>query len=240
VTQDLLLWSTAELGYLRLPDGFVQASSIMPQKRNPVALEHIRAILSRAVGQAVAVMLAVHNTPFGDVVDTEDDLQPLVFSTFGDVTRAVRLMGAALAGVELDVAKLEARADECGTTLTELADSLARERNVPFRTAHRVAARLGAIRQTHPSMPLAQALAAACEGLCDPPPRYTEQELAERLDARYFVNIRDTLGGPSPAETERGLTRARESLAADEAWWARARSGLDEARRRLDARSAAL
>ena len=54
VVQDLLLWCTAEFGYLRLSDGFVQCSSIMPQKRNPVALEHARAIASKAVGQATA------------------------------------------------------------------------------------------------------------------------------------------------------------------------------------------
>ena len=94
--QDLLQWSTAEFGYLRLGDGFVQCSSIMPQKRNPVALEHARAIASKALGQAQAIVTAVHNTPFGDIVDTEDDLQPLVFSTFRDATRGVRLVAAAM------------------------------------------------------------------------------------------------------------------------------------------------
>ena len=54
--QDLLLWCTVEFGYLRLADGFVQASSIMPQKRNPVALEHARAIASKALGQASAIV----------------------------------------------------------------------------------------------------------------------------------------------------------------------------------------
>src|SRR4051812_175376 len=82
VVQDFLLWCTAEFGYLRLSEGFVQGSSIMPQKRNPVALEHTRAIASKAVGQASAVILSVHNTPFGDIVDTEDDLQPLVSQMF--------------------------------------------------------------------------------------------------------------------------------------------------------------
>ena len=48
VVQDFLLWGTMEFGYLRLADGFVQSSSIMPQKRNPVALEHARAIGSKA------------------------------------------------------------------------------------------------------------------------------------------------------------------------------------------------
>ena len=52
VVQDLLLWCTAEFRYLRLGDGFVQVSSIMPQKRNPVALEHARSIGSKALGQA--------------------------------------------------------------------------------------------------------------------------------------------------------------------------------------------
>jgi argininosuccinate lyase len=62
----------------------------MPQKRNPVALEHARAIASRALGESQAVVTTVHNTPFGDIVDTEDDLQPLVFSTFGDARSSMR------------------------------------------------------------------------------------------------------------------------------------------------------
>src|SRR5262249_27044535 len=140
--QDMLLWSTAEFGYLRFGDGFVQASSIMPQKRNPVAMEHARAIGSKALGQTQAVLTSVHNTPFGDIVDTEDDLQPLVFSMFRDATRAVKLVGAAMATVEFDPARLEAKAAEGWTTLTELADTLVRDHRLPFRKAHGVAARL--------------------------------------------------------------------------------------------------
>ena len=75
----------------------------MPQKRNPVALEHARALASMALGQTQAIQLAVHNTPFGDIVDTEDDLQPLVAV---DV-RATRLAPwrwspAAMAAAEFD------------------------------------------------------------------------------------------------------------------------------------------
>ena len=87
--QDMLLWCTSEVGYLRLPDDLVQISSIMPQKRNPVALEHARALLSKAVAQANGLPLVVHNTPFGDIVDTEDDLQPIVASMFKDATFVV-------------------------------------------------------------------------------------------------------------------------------------------------------
>ena len=137
--QDLLLWCTQEVGYLRLSDGFVQTSSIMPQKRNPVALEHARALASKAFGQAQAVAAAVHNTPFGDIVDTEDDLQPLVASMFKDATRAISLLGAALRGVEFDAATMRARASEGWVTITELADTLAREHGVSFGSGHAIA-----------------------------------------------------------------------------------------------------
>ncbi len=106
VVQDLLLWCTAEVGYLRLDDSFVQVSSIMPQKRNPVALEHARALASKAFAELSAVPAAVHNTPFGDIVDTEDDLQPLVATAFRDATRAIALVAAAMTSVEFDVARM--------------------------------------------------------------------------------------------------------------------------------------
>jgi argininosuccinate lyase len=55
VTQDFLLWATVDVGYLRLADDLVQISSIMPQKRNPVALEHTRVLASRAVAELGAI-----------------------------------------------------------------------------------------------------------------------------------------------------------------------------------------
>src|SRR5688572_2352113 len=142
VVQDLLLWCTSEFGYLRLSDGFVQCSSIMPQKRNPVALEHARSIGSKAVGQAGAIMLAAHNTPFGDIVDTEDDLQPLVFSMFRDAGRAVRLVAAAMSCARFDTALMAQRAAQGWITVTELADTLARDHGVPFKAGHQIASRL--------------------------------------------------------------------------------------------------
>ncbi len=120
VVQDFLLWSSAEFDYVRLGDGFVQCSSIMPQKRNPVALEHARAIASKAFGQAQGILTAVHNTPFGDIVDTEDDLQPLVFSMFRDATRATKVVAAAMKTAEFDAGRLEARAG-CGWTTLDRA-----------------------------------------------------------------------------------------------------------------------
>ncbi len=238
--QDLLLWSTSEFGYLRLGDGFVQSSSIMPQKRNPVALEHARAIGSKALGQSQAIVLSVHNTPFGDIVDTEDDLQPLVFAMFRDATRAVELVAAAMHTAEFDAARLEARAGDGWTTLTELADTLARERGLPFRAAHAICGRLIALRHKQPETPLAELLAEASANVSVPPIVYSEAELATILSPRHFVEVRNTLGGPAPEETARAAGVSCRKLEADEAWSAGAAKVLNEARRKLADRSATL
>jgi argininosuccinate lyase len=238
--QDLLLWGTAEFNYVRFGDGFVQGSSIMPQKRNPVAIEHARAIGSKALGQAQAIVLTVHNTPFGDIVDTEDDLQPLVFAMFRDATRAVSLVAAAMASAEFEPAALEARAGDGWTTLTELADTLVRDHGLPFKTAHAIAGRLVGGRQRDPTRSLAELLKDATTELLGAPLAYSEDEVAHILSPRYFVEIRKTLGGPAPEETARAARASRQQLEMDEAWWSRASDALANAERTLADRSAAL
>jgi argininosuccinate lyase len=238
--QDLLQWCTVEFGYLRLGDGFVQPSSIMPQKRNPVSVEHARGIASRALGEALAVIVAVHNTPFGDIVDTEDDLQPVVSTAFWDATRAINLIAAAFRSAEFDRAKLEARAAEGGITLTELADVLARDHGVPFQVAHRIVAELMRTSRAAPERPLAAILAEVSAAIVGAPVRYTDEALRELLSPRHFVEVRRTLGGPAPSETGRALEDARRALAADGRWLADTRAALAAASKRLQVRKAAL
>jgi argininosuccinate lyase len=203
--QDLLLWSTQEFGYLRLPDAFVQISSIMPQKRNPVALEHARVLSSRASMEALAVLNSVHNTPFGDIVDTEDDIQPLVYTAFDNARRALRLLAGVLAGVEVDDAKLRDRAGRSFLTVTELADTLVREAGLPFGKAHEIVHR--GVKKSKDEEELLQAVRG--EVLLD------EATLRRALDPVNFVAIRDIVGGPAPAETVRALRAARELLEGD-------------------------
>jgi argininosuccinate lyase len=238
--QDLLFWGTREVNYVRFGDGFVQSSSIMPQKRNPVAIEHARAIGSKAVGQAHAIALAVHNTPFGDIVDTEDDLQPLVWTMFRDATRTVRLVAAALQTATFDAARLEARAGEGGTTTSELADTLVREHGLAFKTAHAITARVLRVRAQHPDARASETLAAVAVELLGKPIVYTEARLGEILSPRYFVAIRRTAGGPAPAETARAVTRSQQALAGDREWLAARRLALGAAQRGLAERAAAL
>ncbi len=240
--QDLLLWSTTEFGYLRLGDGFVQSSSIMPQKRNPVALEHARALASRAVGEAQAVIGAVHNTPFGDVVDTEDDLQPVVFAAFQNATRCLRVAGAALATATFDVDRMAASAAESWTTLTELADTLVRDEGLPFRTAHAIAARLREDRERAPDAPLSEILLAAARDLAgaDLANAYPSAALERILSPRHFIEMRTTPGGPAPDEVRAAIAASRGALATDDGAWREAAERLAAAGERLAERSARL
>jgi argininosuccinate lyase len=238
--QDLLLWCTSEVGYLRLADGFVQCSSIMPQKRNPVALEHARSIASKALGQAAGIMIAVHNTPFGDIVDTEDDLQPLVARTFADALRTLRLVAAALEDAEFDTRKMAERAELGWITVTELADTLAREHGLPFREGHEIAASLIHSARTAPERPLSTVLRDVSRAIAGKEIVYDEPTLATVLSPRHFIDVRQTYGGPAPAETLKALQASEALLAADQQSVAASRASLANATEQLKTSVASL
>jgi len=226
LVQDLLLWSTREFGYLRLADAFVQTSSIMPQKRNPVALEHVRILASRALGEAQAVLTCAHNTPFGDVNDSEDDLQPLVFTMFTDARRALRLLAGALATAQVDTALLADRARREFLTVTELADTLVRREGLSFREAHALVAE--AVRSCGPRddpASLAVALRKARPAL-----QLSAQEIERCLDPEYFVQVRTVTGGPARQQTSAALERAGVQQKSIEDWIASTWASLDAAR----------
>ena len=215
--QDMLLWCTAEMGYLRLPDGFVQVSSIMPQKRNHVALEHARSLLSKALTAMHSIPLMVHNTPFGDINDTEDDLQPLVAVAFKDALRGVDLVAAAMADAELDVAKMRARSSENWVTVTELADTLAREHGLPFGVGHGVASRVVRAHRDQPGVSIADLIATFTKELGGREVRLTGDEVSRVLSPEHFVAIRKTHGGPAAEVVTHALGESEALLANDEA-----------------------
>ena len=231
--QDMLLWCTAEVGYLRLEDGLVQVSSIMPQKRNPVALEHARSLLSKAVGQAQAIPLIVHNTPFGDIVDTEDDLQPLIAAAFKDAIRAVRLSAIAMEGAEFNVTRMRARAEQGWVSVTELADTLARDHGIPFKAGHGIATRLVRERREDPSRPMAEIVSRAAREIAGTSLQIAEVDLVRILSPEHFIEVRRTPGGPAPDVTTAAIALSLTQLGGDAA-------GIASARDRLGAAESAL
>jgi argininosuccinate lyase len=213
VAQDFLLWSTAEFNYLRLSNAWVQISSIMPQKRNPVPLEHIRILASKSFAQAQGVLTCLHNTPFGDINDAEDDLQPLLLESTSDGLRAIRLMGGVMADCQVNVARMSERAHSDFLTVTELADTLVRSENISFREAHHMVS--NAVKALHGHY--------SPEGMVDQLPanlKTPRAELLKALDPRHFVNLRTHPGGPAPEAVKLALADAELHLADTDRWLA--------------------
>jgi argininosuccinate lyase len=217
--QEFLLMAMMEFNVIRLPDGFVQGSSIMPQKRNPVALEHIRAIGSKALGQCLGVVTAVHNTPFGDINDVEDDLQPLIYSALRDANRSVSLFAATLKAATFNLDVLKKRARENFITVTELADTIVRRENLPFRIAHKI---VGAcVKTAHQAGGeiTHEILQTAAREILGHEISLSAAELEQTLSPENFIAVRTIYGGTAPDETRRALKVEREAEALDENWY---------------------
>jgi argininosuccinate lyase len=213
--QDLLLWSTAEFGYLRLSDAYVQISSIMPQKRNPVPLEHVRILASRALAESQAVLSSLHNTPFADMNDSEDSLQPLVDLAFTDGLRVLHLLEGVLSETTFNTEKMAARARGSFLTVTELADTIVRTTGASFHQAHGIVS--GAVRALdgdfdHPRMIALVQHGLEEAGLALPP----DDVLQRSLDADHFVKIRSIPGGPAPEALDPEIARASVQLDVDQ------------------------
>lgn len=232
--QEFLLMAMMEFDVIRLPDGYVQSSSIMPQKRNPVAVEHVRAIASKALGQALGVLTSVHNTPFGDINDVEDDLQPLIYSATRDAIRAVSLLGHTLSAAEFNLERLRARAGDNFVTVTELADTLVRREGLPFSQAHAIVA--ACVRQaTSADGVISHAMLQGAANSAGVELSLTASDLEQSLSPENFVNVRTVYGGPAPAETRSALAEQAAAQATDHEWQVEARDRLAGAADRLDA-----
>ena len=213
--QDLMLWSTAEFNYLRLSDAYVQISSIMPQKRNPVPLEHVRILASRALNQAQSILGCLHNTPFQDMNDAEDDLQPLVYSAFEDAHRSLSLLTGVLAAAEFNTARMAVAADASFLPVTELADTLVRTTGISFHAAHHLVS--SAVREMAGAYD-ADAMTAIIQRDLPPGAAITRDQIRDSLRARNFVDVRRIPGGPALSALEPEIQRAQGQITSDRAW----------------------
>jgi argininosuccinate lyase len=207
--QDFLQLVIREHNIIKVADPYVQISSIMPQKRNPVSIEHSRSLASSSAGEALTAIQMIHNTPFGDIVDTEDDLQPHLYKSYEKANRVIRLMHAVIRTMEVDKQRALNQAKTSCITITELADVLAREKQVPFRAAHQIASSI-AKKCSHEKTELnGLTLEDINEEITKLSQASLSQEEWDRIICpNEFVNRRTIQGGPNPNEVRR-MTRER-------------------------------
>lgn len=235
-TRDMLFWATQESGAIRIHDSFIQISSIMPQKRNPVVLEHLRARISRMLAQAHGIVIQCHNTPFGDTQDIEDEILPLLFGSLETAREILQLYAAVVDTLDVNIDHLRKRANAGFTTVTELADTLVRECGLPFRQAHRMVSALvtrAVAEQLAPdemSLELLNQIAAEQIGN---QLTLSGDAFKRALDPQAFIDARVLPGGAAPSATDQVLTAQSESLDSDRQWREQTRESLMRAEHEL-------
>ena len=214
-SQDFLLWATQEFNAFILASPYVQISSIMPQKRNPVSIEHTRSLLSSVVGDASTVLQMVHNTPFGDIVDTEDDMQPYLWRAIDRLIGIYKLFGSLVVTMDVNKKKLLDRAENSFANVTELADTLVRSEGISFRQSHNIVSKCIKVLLAHGE----ESLASLTWGLANTQAKLvtgkalviSEDDFYNALKPEFFVSVRTLLGGPSPLTMQASLDRAKEN-----------------------------
>lgn len=134
LSEELILWSTAEFGFVELPDDLTTGSSIMPQKKNPDACELIRGKTGRIYGNLMALLTVMKGMPLAYNRDFQEDKEPL-FDTVETLTSALPLMARLVSNLDFKAEKMLTAADDPVVTATDLADYLVKQ-GVPFRLAH--------------------------------------------------------------------------------------------------------
>jgi argininosuccinate lyase len=237
---DLLQWATREFGVLHIDTAFLQISSIMPQKRNPVVLEHLRARIGWVLGDAHTAATLVHSAALGDTVDVEDEFYEPLFRTFEHGLGVLRLLDAALSTCQFDVERLAQRAAEGFTTATELADTLVRRAGLSFRQAHRVASTVVQLCGADSARVDVDLVAQAARQALDRDIQLDPADLRAALDPWCFVEQRTIPGGPAPAAMTSHLAQMRQRLNSDIAWRQARQAQIEAARTERQRRAAAL
>lgn len=135
--EELVLWSTAEFGYLIMDDAYTTGSSIMPQKKNPVIGELLRGKSGRVIGTLVAVLTMLKGLPLTYNTDMQEDKEG-TFDALDTVRSCLRIAAAVIETSRFRPGRMIAGVEQDFTNATDLADYLA-ARGLPFRDAHAVA-----------------------------------------------------------------------------------------------------
>ena len=144
LAEEIVLWSTAEFGFVRLSDAFTTGSSIMPQKRNPDAAELSRAKIGRIAGAFHGLVIVLKGLPLAYSKDMQEDKEQ-TFEAIDTLELVIAAMTGMIEDLQPNVERMRAAAMLGYSTATDLADWLVREAGVPFREAHGITGRIVAL-----------------------------------------------------------------------------------------------
>jgi argininosuccinate lyase len=208
LAEELVLWSTAEFGFIELSDAYATGSSLMPQKKNPDVPELVRARSGRAIGNLVTLLTVLKGLPLSYNRDLQEDKEP-VFDSAATLRDALEVMAGSIATLRVDTRRMREAASDPLLLATDLAEALVRA-GVPFREAHEAVGRVVQhclrkdldlrglsredLRAFHPAFPSAA---------------------AQLVDLEAALEGRSLPGGPARARVESALERADGDLRAE-------------------------
>jgi len=205
LSEEMILWSTAEFGFIELPDAFTTGSSIMPQKKNPDVPELVRGKTGRVYGHLMGLLALMKALPLSYNRDLQEDKTAL-FDAVDTLSDCLEVYTQMLPGVRVHPARMEQAASSGYINATDLADYLVRQ-GMPFREAHHCvgqAVRCGLERgkELHE---LSLSELQACSQLI-------KQDVFECLRARESVNRRTGMGGTAQSAVLTAIQAAEKRL----------------------------
>ena len=205
LSEDLILWSTAEFGFITFSDAFSAGSSLMPQKKNPGMAELTRAKTGRLYGNLLALLTTLKGLPTSYNRDLQEDKTPL-FDSVNTVREALQCFAAMLPELRVNAARMEAAANDPSLLATDLAEYLVKK-GMPFREAHDAVGKLVA-RATAAKLALSNVSLFEMQEVS----RLFEEDVVKVFDVRGSLAKRTALGAPSPENVSAQIARWRSLL----------------------------
>ena len=205
-SEELILWTSAQFGFVDLPDAFCTGSSIMPQKKNPDVPELVRGKTGRVYGHLMSLLTLMKGQPLAYNKDNQEDKEPL-FDTLDTVWGCLKAFTDMVPHLIPNREAMRRAALQGYATATDLADYLVRK-GMPFRDAHEVvgnAVRLG--------IETARDLSALSLGELQRLSALIEADVFEVLTLEGSLKARNHLGGTAPAQVRQAIATARDRLA---------------------------
>jgi argininosuccinate lyase len=205
LSEELVLWSSQNFGFIQIADRFTTGSSIMPQKKNPDVPELARGKTGRVVGHLMGLLMLMKGQPLAYNKDNQEDKEPL-FDTVDTLKDTLRIFADMVGAISVSSKAMERAALKGYATATDLADYLVKK-GLPFRDAHEIVAHA------------VKAAIAHKLDLADLPLEVLQQfnplieaDVYDVLSLRGSLHARNTLGGTAPAQVHAQIVRHRARL----------------------------
>lgn len=205
VAEDMILWNSAEFGFIKLPDSFTTGSSLMPQKKNPDSFELLRGKAARLQGHVTALMAMTKGLPLTYNRDLQED-KPPVFDAFDQTLICLDVLAGSFDGATFNEKKCAAAVADPALLATDLVDYLV-VRGVAFRDAHHVIGALVGLAEKK-QVALNELSLEDVRGVSDK----FEADWVDVFDVPAALKKRERTGMPGPKQVKQQLARWKKAL----------------------------